>query len=77
LLDANQDLKYFAYAASHDLQEPLRMVTSYTQLLAKHYAGKSDPLVDQFVDYAVGGAHRMEMLLNGCGSIGASTKRRS
>ncbi len=65
LLDANRDLKHFAYAASHDLQEPLRMVTSYTQLLAKHYAGKADPVAEQFITYAVGGAQRMEMLLNG------------
>ena len=65
LLDANRDLKHFAYAASHDLQEPLRMVTSYTQLLAKHYAGKTDPLAEQFIAYAVGGAQRMEKLLNG------------
>jgi two-component system CheB/CheR fusion protein len=65
LQDANRDLKHFAYAASHDLQEPLRMVTSYTQLLARHYAGKTDPLAEQFIAYAVGGAQRMEMLLNG------------
>ena len=65
LLEANRDLKHFAYAASHDLQEPLRMVTSYTQLLAKHYAGKADPVAEQLIAYAVGGAQRMEMLLNG------------
>ena len=65
LLEANRDLKHFAYAASHDLQEPLRMVTSYTQLLAKHYAGRMDPVAEQLIAYAVGGAQRMEMLLNG------------
>ena len=65
LLEANRDLKHFAYAASHDLQEPLRMVTSYTQLLAKHYAGKADPVAEQLIAYAVGGAQRMEMMLNG------------
>ena len=65
LLEANRDLKHFAYAASHDLQEPLRMVTSYTQLLAKHYADKVDPVAEQLIAYAVGGAQRMEMLLNG------------
>lgn len=65
LLEANRDLKHFAYAASHDLQEPLRMVTSYTQLLAKHYAGTADPVAEQLIAYAVGGAQRMEMMLNG------------
>jgi two-component system, chemotaxis family, CheB/CheR fusion protein len=65
LLQVNQDLKHFAYAASHDLQEPLRMVTSYTQLLAKQYKGKLDPLADQSIAYAVEGAHQMEMLLKG------------
>jgi PAS domain S-box-containing protein len=62
---ANQDLQHFAYAASHDLQEPLRMVTSYTQLLARTYRGKFDQQADQFVAYAVEGAQRMEMLLRG------------
>jgi PAS domain S-box-containing protein len=61
----NEDLKHFAYAASHDLQEPLRMVTSYTQLLAKQYKSKLDPPAEQFIAYAVEGAHRMEMLLKG------------
>jgi len=65
LREANQDLRHFAYAASHDLQEPLRMVTSYTQLLAKQYKGKLDPLADQSIAYAVEGAHQMEMLLKG------------
>jgi two-component system CheB/CheR fusion protein len=65
LLQVNQDLKHFAYAASHDLQEPLRMVTSYTQLLARQYKGRLDPLADQSIAYAVEGAHQMEMLLKG------------
>jgi signal transduction histidine kinase len=61
----NEDLKHFAYAASHDLQEPLRMVTSYTQLLAKEYKGKLGKDADQFIAYAVEGARRMEELLKG------------
>ena len=61
----NDDLKHFAYAASHDLQEPLRMVTSYTQLLAREYKGKLGKDADQFIAYAVEGAQRMEDLLKG------------
>ena len=61
----NDDLKHFAYAASHDLQEPLRMVTSYTQLLAKEYKGQLGKDADQFIGYAVEGAQRMEDLLKG------------
>ena len=59
----NEDLKLFAYAASHELQEPLRMVTSYTQLLAKKYADKLDAEAQQFIATAVEGARRMEALL--------------
>jgi two-component system CheB/CheR fusion protein len=61
----NDDLKHFAYAASHDLQEPLRMVTSYTQLLAREYKSKLGKDADQFIAYAVEGAERMEDLLQG------------
>jgi two-component system CheB/CheR fusion protein len=61
----NEDLKHFAYAASHELQEPLRMVTSYTQLLAKEYAGTLDAEARDFIAYAVEGALRMEALLRG------------
>jgi PAS domain S-box-containing protein len=59
------DLKHFAYAASHDLQEPLRMVTSYTQILSREYKGRLDENADQFIAYAVEGAQRMEALLKG------------
>lgn len=60
----NQDLQHFVYAASHDLQQPLRMVTSYTQLLARRYKGKIDQQADKYIAYAVQGAQQMEVLLN-------------
>jgi two-component system CheB/CheR fusion protein len=65
LREANRDLQHFAYAASHDLQEPLRMVTAYTQLLAKELKGNISPKADQFIGFAVEGARRMEMLIKG------------
>lgn len=63
LRSANADLKQFAFAASHDLQEPLRMVTSYAQLLAKEYRGRLGKDADTYISYAVEGAQRMETLL--------------
>jgi two-component system, chemotaxis family, CheB/CheR fusion protein len=63
LRSANDDLKHFSYAASHDLQEPLRMVMIYTQLLASEYAGELGPNADKFIARAVEGAKRMEALL--------------
>lgn len=63
LRKSNEDLNQFAYAASHDLQEPLRLVALYSQMLQRKYSDRLDAQAEQYVSYVISGAHRMEILL--------------
>jgi len=64
LKKTNKELESFAYVASHDLKEPLRMITSYSQLLKEKYYGKLDDNANKYIEYAVEGSMRMHRLIN-------------
>lgn len=63
ILRSNSDLEHFSYAISHDLQQPLRIISNFSQLLAKRYQGKLDPEADEFIAYIVGSARKMSKMI--------------
>lgn len=64
LMRANEDLNQFAYAATHDVQEPLRMVATYSGVIAKRYRDQLDPAANEFLDFIIDGARRMDRILS-------------
>src|SRR5579875_2734319 len=74
LTEANQELAQFAYVASHDLQEPLRTITSFTQLLETRYKSRLDEDADEFIGYIVNSSRRMTDLINGLLTLGRLRK---